>query len=173
MLSFLKKIGLRITSWYKKYREIGIVITTFLFALQLVHLLWLFFDVILVKLGGESLFQVSGVLKQVIILIDYTEIPALVMGSVLYIMEMRLHGFGWRPFLMLLFLNTQWLHLYWITDEFILTSFGGQGGHLPSWLAWVAIGIDYLELPVMYDMVKRSFRVLKKRYFTPSNDVQS
>jgi hypothetical protein len=26
---------------------------------------------------------------------------------------------------------------------------------LPIWLAWIAIGIDYLELPVIYDTLRK------------------
>ena len=50
-----------------------------------------------------------------------------------------------------------------ITDEFIIRQFQGHGELmiLPFWLSWIAIFIDYLELPVMYDTTKRfllSFR---------------
>src|SRR3989344_759149 len=54
-------------------------------------------------------------------------------------------------------LNSQWLHIFWITDEFVIQYLAGSDiGFLPFWLAWLAIFIDYLELPVMYDTIKRA-----------------
>ena len=65
-------------------------------------------------------------------------------------------GFALKPVLFLLFLNSQWLHIFWITDEFVVASNqNANTGSLPAWLAYVAILIDYLELPVMYDTLKR------------------
>ena len=60
-----------------------------------------------------------------------------------------------KPILYLLFLNSQLLHIFWITDEFVVSSGAGETSSLPVWLAYVAILIDYLELPVIYDTVKR------------------
>lgn len=33
---------------------------------------------------------------------------------------------------------------------------------LPVWLAWIAIFIDYLELPVIYDTIKEFIKALKQ-----------
>ncbi|MBI3255992.1 MAG: hypothetical protein HYZ63_03405, partial [Candidatus Andersenbacteria bacterium] len=65
----------------------------------------------------------------------------------------------------LVFLNTQWLHLFWISDEFVIHTFLGEphgGTILPTWLAWVAIMIDYLEVPVIIDTLRKVGRALKK-----------
>ncbi|WP_196300572.1 hypothetical protein, partial [Streptococcus pneumoniae] len=71
--------------------------------------------------------------------------------SVLYIYELQ-KRFSWKPVLFLIMLNSQWLHLFWITDEFVVNQFAGRAVTvLPVWLAWVAILIDYLEVPVMID----------------------
>jgi hypothetical protein len=66
-------------------------------------------------------------------------------------------GWNWKSFIFLLFLNSQWLHIFWITDEFVVNEFTGEEAisSLPVWLAWVAILIDYLELPVIYDTMKK------------------
>ncbi len=62
-----------------------------------------------------------------------------------------------KPILYLVFLNSQWLHIFWITDEFVIVAGDGESTSLPAWLASVALLIDYLELPVIYDTVKRLF----------------
>ncbi len=52
---------------------------------------------------------------------------------------------------MILLINSQWLHIFWITDEILL-----EQGILSPFLAWLAILIDYLELPVIFDTMKRT-----------------
>lgn len=135
---------------------------TGLFILQLVHLYWLATDVIAFRLIGESIFSPSAFWEYGIIAVDYTEIPALIAVSLVYINDVRKKGFRWSSLFFLLLLNSQWLHLFWITDEFIVSQWieGRSGTILPGWLAWVAIMIDYLELPVMVDTVRRFARVL-------------
>ena len=59
-------------------------------------------------------------------------------------------------------LNSQWLHLFWITDEIVLEVLAVKTlVYIPAWLAWIAISIDYLELPVMYDTIIRTLRLKK------------
>ncbi len=84
--------------------------------------------------------------------------------SLVYVNELR-SGFSWRALLFLVFLNSQWLHIFWITDEYVAAELGGggSGASLPGWLAWVAILIDYLELPVIYDTLKRLAIALRER----------
>ena len=126
-----------------------------LFVWQLFHLIWLGGDVILGRLFGTEFFALDGFWEHFIIFIDYTEIPAIISVSLLYIHDLR-KGFNHKSFWYLIFLNSQWLHLFWITDEFVINQFRDTvGGILPVWLAWIAIGIDYLELPVIYDTIKR------------------
>jgi hypothetical protein len=151
-------------TWYERHYAINIGVATGLFLLQLIHLYWLTADVVFLRLFGESFLPLSGMLLTVIVLVDYTEIPALFGTSLIYINELR-KGFRWRSLLYLVFLNSQWLHIFWITDEFVVDRLAGAAGFtiLPLWLAWIAIGIDYLELPVMYDTVRRFFRSLVKK----------
>ena len=141
-------------SWYERHALLNLAIATGLFLLQVVHLVWLTGDVVLARLVGQSFFDPEGPLRWAILLIDYTEIPALVGVSLVYLNQLRA-AFSWRSVLFLAFLNSQWLHILWITDEFVVASFSGEAlVGIPTWLAWVAIGIDYLELPVMVDTVR-------------------
>jgi hypothetical protein len=142
--------------WYERHYVLNISVAALLFVLQLVHLYWLSADVIAQRLVDESFFSPHGVLYYAILIIDYTEVPALLSVSLIYINELR-KGWSWKAFIFLLFLNSQWLHIFWITDEFVTVEFNGAGGgsDLPGWLAWVAILIDYLELPVIFDTLKK------------------
>ena len=157
----------RFWAWYERHYTLNVAIAAGLFVLQLVHLYWLSADVVAVRLTGESYFRLEGALRVLILLVDYTEIPALITTSLVYLNDLRRNGLRAQPILFLLFLNSQWLHLFWITDEFVVGEFGagdGQdGGGLPGWLAWVAIGIDYLELPVIADTVRRLLASLRER----------
>lgn len=149
-------------SWYERHYTLNLGLTTALFALQVVHLYWLAAHVIALRLFGQSFFTPSEFYEYVIIVVDYTEIPALISTSILYIYELR-KGFNWKAAFFLFFLNTQWLHLFWITDEFVVNQFAGRPDTiLPTWLAWVAILIDYLEVPVIVDTFIKFFRALGK-----------
>ena len=67
-----------------------------------------------------------------------------------------------KTWLYLLLLNSQWIHLFWITDEVVLENFTGEAlVPIPFWLAWIAISIDYLELPVMYDTITKTLKFKK------------
>jgi hypothetical protein len=148
--------------WYERHYSWILWGTTLLFFLQVVHLYWLGTHVILHRLLGYGLWDPSDVLQYLIILVDYTEVPAIISTSVLYIYELQ-KRFSWNSVLFLILLNSQWLHLFWITDEFVLNQFSGRPDTiLPVWLAWVAIMIDYLEVPVMIDTFVKSGRALKK-----------
>ena len=115
------------------------------------------------RLFGESFFNPNAFWEFVIILVDYTEIPALILTSILYVNEFRA-GRKARSLLYLFFLNSQWLHIFWITDEIVLEQFTGAAAIiLPVWLSWCAILIDYLELPVIYDTLKKFFTALVAR----------
>ena len=126
-------------------------ITASLFIVQLIHLYWLSTDVVIFRLTGKDFFELSDFWSMVIALVDYTEVPALIAGTVLYLKN--------RNLLFLVLINLQWLHLFWITDEFIVEQFTGAANTvLPLWLAWLAIVIDYLELPVIFDTIRKSVK---------------
>lgn len=141
-------------TWYERHYKLNVTIAAVLFGLQLVHLVWLTGEPLAGRVLGDPLFEAEGPLTWLIILVDYTEIPALGSVSLVYLHELR-GGFSWKPVLYLAFLNSQWLHIFWITDEFVVSAGSGEGTALPAWLAYVALMIDYLELPVIWDTVRR------------------
>jgi hypothetical protein len=157
-------ISQRFWLWYERHYRVNLALTTALFALQLVHLYWLTAHVVLLKFTGTSYFNPSELWQMIIIVIDYTEIPALISTSLLYVHDLRRNP-SWKAVLFLIALNSQWLHLFWITDEFVVDQFLGTQTQtvLPGWLAWVAICIDYLELPVIADTVRRLFQSVFSR----------
>lgn len=150
-------------SWYESHYTLNLGIAAGLFLLQIFHLIWLFGEVIAAKLFGTPLFSLHDAPKAFIVLIDYTEIPAILATSTVYLNELR-KSFNKKSLMYFLFINSQWLHLFWITDEFVVDAFLGHGEAIlmPLWLAWVAILIDYLELPVIIDTLKRFFASLKQ-----------
>jgi hypothetical protein len=150
-------------SQYEKRYRLYAGLTAGLFLLQLVHLFWLTTHAVWHRLFGYSLFNPGEIYELIIIFVDYTEIPALLATSLLYVNELRKQWY-WKNFWYLLLINSQWLHLFWITDEFVIEQFMGHSTViLPVWLAWVAILIDYLELPVIYDTIKKFLRFSKSK----------
>jgi hypothetical protein len=151
-------------NWYERNLKLNTGIAAFLFSLQLIHLFWLFTNVVLLKLTDQVYFEFKGIWEVLIVLVDYTEIPAILTTSLLYINDYR-KGKKSKAILYLLLLNSQWLHIFWITDEYVIGQFTGQEAiGIPMGLAWVAISIDYLELPIIYDTLKR---VIKEKSLEP------
>ncbi len=150
-------------NWYERYYRINLIVTTFLFLLQVFHLYWLFSDVIMQRLTGKSYFLLTPIWGSVSIFFDYTEVPALITTTILYVHLLK-KKFSYRHLLYLLFLNIQWLHILWITDEFVVDRFSSTGSifHWANTLAWIAILIDYLELPVIFDTTKQAIREIIK-----------
>lgn len=141
--------------WYNENLKLNSGVTAGLFLIQLFHLYWLTTHVVLFRLTGVSFFDPNKFWQTFIILADYTEIPALILTSIFYINELR-KGFSYKSLLYLILLNTQWLHIFWITDEVVLEQFTGSALVIfPIWLSWIAICVDYLELPVIYDTTKK------------------
>ncbi|MBI4032433.1 hypothetical protein HY374_01875 [Candidatus Berkelbacteria bacterium] len=150
-------------TWYERHERLGVTVATFLFLWQLVHLLWLTTDVVIVRLFGTEPILTSSFAQLLIAIVDYTEIPALIATSLVYLNDIRKGTAVWRSVGYLILLNSQWVHLFWITDEFVVHSL--VQGHTSSFspaLAWVAIGIDYLELPVMINVTSRWLRSLAR-----------
>lgn len=113
-----------------------------LFLTQIVHLVWMSTYVIPIQMGSAPWWSPP---ETPLALADYLEIPAIISATLLYVRTK-----DWK---MLLLVNVQLLHIFWITDEFVL-----ERGILNPVLAWTAILIDYLELPVIYDTIKRSVK---------------
>jgi hypothetical protein len=150
--------------WYEARYKVIVPMTAVLFLLQILHLYWLTVDVALPKLVGRSLWELSPFWDALIVLVDYTEIPAIISSSVFYIHQYKTNiEKKSESIFFLIFINSQWLHLLWITDEIVVGQFTGSATVLlPLWLVWLAIAIDYLEVPVMYDTTKKAIRALRK-----------
>jgi hypothetical protein len=152
----------RFWAWYERHYTLNVTVAAALFLLQVAHLVWLTGQVVVARLTGEAVFTLAGTLRWPLVLVDYTEVPALLSVSLVYVNELRRH-WDWRPVAMLVLLNSQWLHIFWITDEFVASSFEeSSSSALPSWLAWVAILIDYLEVPVMVDTAWRAVEAVRR-----------
>ena len=152
----------RILAWYKRHYTLNVGIAAFLFIWQLVHLYWLTTHVVFHKAFNFSLFNPTRAEETLIVIADYAEVPALISTSFVYIYGLS-QRFTWKNILFLFLINSQWLHLFWITDEFVIEEFTNASvAILPLWLAWFAIFIDYLELPVIYDTFKKFFMSLRK-----------
>lgn len=158
----MNKFTDRFWNWYAKRESLNTGIAAGLFTLQLIHLYWLTTAVVFLKLFGESLFTPSPTFETAITLVDYTEIPAIIATSAVYLNELQ-KKFSYKSLWFLFFINSQWLHMFWITDEFVLEHFTQHTGPsiLPVWIAWIAIFIDYLELPVIFDTLSKFFKSLK------------
>lgn len=151
-------------AWYERHETLNLGLAAVLFLLQLFHLYWLTTHVVLHRAFGLTLFDPSPVLELVLIFVDYLEIPTLLGVSLVYLNELR-RGGKFKSALYLFLTNTQWLHIFWITDEFVVERLTGTGAGtvLPFWLAWVAIAIDYLELPVIFDTTRRFLKTLREK----------
>ncbi|OGI68249.1 hypothetical protein A2738_02175 [Candidatus Nomurabacteria bacterium RIFCSPHIGHO2_01_FULL_42_15] len=151
--------------WYEKNYRVIASLTALLFLLQIVHLYWLSTDIVFFKLFRHAFWDPGNFWTTVIALVDYTEIPAIITSSILYIHQYRTNKENrFHSILFLLLINSQWLHLFWITDEVVVAQFTGTAlVAIPIWLSWCAIVIDYLELPVIYDTIKKAFLSLKKK----------
>lgn len=158
MKSFFKKFF----AWYERNKEANLYVATVIFAWQIVHLVWLTLDVVWLRLSGEALWQVGHIGSILIAVADYAEIPAIILATVLYATELK-KSFSWKNVWFIVLINSQWLHLFWITDEVVVAQFTGASlVVLPVWLSWLGIAIDYLELPVIYDTIKKSILSLRK-----------
>ena len=142
-------------AWYERHYHFHLRLSVFLFSWQILHLIWLTVYIVFPRLFGTTPPPLPDWASFLLVIVDYTEIPALISTSLLYINDLR-KGFKAKAFWYLIFLNSQWLHLFWITDEVVAEMLIDQTLiGMPIWLAWIAIFIDYLETPVMYDTTKR------------------
>jgi hypothetical protein len=143
--------------WYEHSSRLQLRIAAIVFALQLVHLVWLTTDVVLPRLFGALPLLSAHWAQLALVCVDYLEIPTLIMVSVAYINAFHLHHRAHDLFYFAL-LNSQWIHILWITDEFVANIFSTPSVLSAVALAWIAILIDYLELPVIYETIRRAMR---------------
>ena len=158
----------KIINFYLQYQNLNLKISFLLISLQLLHLYWLTTDIVLYRITGTDYFVEASNFVLLFIIIDYIEIPALVSGIIFYFFNLVYNKQEkekrFKNILFLLLLAIQSIHIFWITDDIVYSTF--VGGHLidfPEYLVWIAILIDYLELPVIYDLLKR---IIKKEEIT-------
>lgn len=154
--SFVQKF----INFYHRYENLNLKITFFLISLQVIHLYWLTTDVVLQKIYGVSFFLVPKIFLPFFVIIDYIEIPALLSGIIFYAYNIRSgKEASKRSYLFIGLLTIQVFHIFWITDDVVYASFFESSFvNIPPVLVWVAILIDYLELPVMADLLYRIIR---------------
>jgi hypothetical protein len=148
----------KLVGFWHRYENVNLKIAFVLISLQLIHLYWLTADVVIQRIIGESILGVpqGSPLFIFFIIIDYIEIPALVAGLTYYALSIYKHEKGSaKNVLLLAMLAIQVFHIFWITDEIVYDTFFGSSSsavEIPYYAAWVAILIDYLELPVIADL---------------------
>jgi hypothetical protein len=154
----------KIVNFYKKYENLNLKIAFILISLQIIHLYWLTTDVVLLRIFGETFFAFPQIPADVFAFIDYIEVPALVSGITFYALSVYNNKKVRRNSLMLVLLAIQVFHIFWITDEIVYDMFFGTVPiAIPVYLAWIAILIDYLEIPVMVDLFKKVFLMKKNK----------
>lgn len=148
----------KIINFYLRYQNLNLKISFLLISLQLLHLYWLTTDVVLYRITGTDYFVEASGFVLLFIIIDYIEIPALVSGIIYYFFELIYNKKEKRikDTIFLILLAIQSIHIFWITDDIVYSTFvGADLIEMPEYLVWIAILIDYLELPVIYDLLKR------------------
>jgi hypothetical protein len=151
----------KLVVFWHRYESLNLKIAFVLISLQLVHLYWLTADVVVKRIAGDGSLGLSqsGPLLAFFIVIDYIEIPALVAGLTYYALNIYKHQKGSaKNALLLVMLAVQVFHIFWITDEVVYEALFGAASavEIPYYAAWVAILIDYLELPVIGDLFYRT-----------------
>jgi len=157
MMAVLRKSWEAFWRWYRRHYLATLVITTAVFVLQLFHLYWLFTDVILKRITGQSYFLFPPQGLFIYVLIDYLEIPTHLSAMILYFYEFR-QGVRARSLFFFLLLQLHWVHLVWITDDVVVRDLTQHS--LIAWgsiAAWIAIAIDYLEVPIIVDRLRRVY----------------
>jgi len=152
----------KLVGFWRRYENLNLKIAFVLISLQLIHLYWLTADVVIQRITGESVLGIpqGSPLFIFLIIIDYVEIPALVAGLTYYTLSIYKHEKNSiKNSLLLSMLAIQVFHIFWITDEVVYDSFFGSPAgsvEIPYYAVWVAILIDYLELPVIFDLFYRT-----------------
>lgn len=152
----------KLINFYLRYQNLNLKISFLLISLQLLHLYWLTTDVVLYRITGTDYFVQASGFVLLFIIIDYIEIPALVSGITYYFFNLIYNKKEKRikNIIFLILLAIQSIHIFWITDDIVYSTFvGADLIEIPEYFVWIAILIDYLELPVIYDLLKR---IIKK-----------
>jgi hypothetical protein len=153
----------KILNFWTRYENLNLKITFTLISLQILHLYWLTADVVLQRVFGQGYLGLPKKLLPLFVVVDYVEIPALVSGITFYLFSI----FKGEPnprknMIFLALLAIQVVHIFWITDEIVYESLlDSDLVKFPLYLTWIAILIDYLEIPVMIDLFYKTFKIKK------------
>lgn len=157
----------KLIGFWHRYESLNLKIAFVLISLQLLHLYWLTADVVIKRITGDSALGLTldGPLLVFFIIIDYVEIPALVAGLTYYALSVYKRENSAKNALLLVMLAVQVFHIFWITDEVVYDTFFGTSSavEIPYYAAWIAILIDYLELPVIADLFYKTIVKGKRR----------
>ena len=154
----------KILKFWTRYENLNLKITFILISLQILHLYWLTADVVLQRIFGQGYLGLPQELIPLFIVVDYVEIPALV--SELHFIYLAFVGepYPRKNMIFLALLAIQVVHIFWITDEIVYESLlDNDLVKFPPYLAWIAIFIDYLEIPVMVDLFYKTFKIKKNK----------
>ena len=162
--SMLPKLVRKLLRWYDRYDDFNVVFAAFLFSIEVVHLVWLTTNVVFPRLLGIAPLIVNHLFDTIIAVVDYTEIPAIITTSLVYLRSYKSKP-NKKDAFYIFFLNIQWLHIFWITDEVVIRALGYKSSilHWNHLVAWAAISIDYLELPVIFETIRRAAKILSKK----------
>src|ERR687898_225405 len=155
----------KILDFWTKYESLNFKITFILISLQILHLYWLTADVVLQRIAGESYLGLPRILLPLFIIVDYVEIPALVSGITFYLFSIfKRKSHSRKNVIFLILLAIQIIHIFWITDEVLYESLlDNDLVKFPVYLAWTAILMDYMEVPVMIDLFYKVFKAKKNK----------
>ena len=149
----------KIIGFWHRYENLNLKIAFALISLQLIHLYWLTADVVIARLTGTmGGLSEGGPIFVLFVIIDYIEIPALLAGLTYYSLNVYQRQDARKNAMFLVLLAVQVFHIFWITDEVVYDTFfdPSTSVEIPYYAAWVAILIDYLELPVIADLFYRT-----------------
>lgn len=155
LVQHLRAVVRELFTLYERHDRAALGIAVALFLSQLVHLYWLTVHVVAFRLFQGNALLTHRAWDVLLAIVDYAEIPAIFSASLVYIHALRKHP-TFRNAALLALVNTQWFHILWITDEFVVRT-----AVTPLALAWLAIVIDYLEVPVMFDLLRKFVRELR------------
>lgn len=157
----------KLIGFWHRFESLNLKIAFVLISLQLLHLYWLTADVVIKRITGDSALGLTldGPLLVFFIVIDYIEIPALIAGLTYYALSIYKREKAAKNALLLAMLAVQVFHIFWITDEVVYDTFFGTSSavEIPYYAAWIAILIDYLELPVIADLFYKTIVKGKRR----------
>ena len=136
----------KIADLYGKWNNALTRFTAVLISTQIIHLIWLTYVATIPFFLFHEIWYFPE--NFIFAIVDYLEIPALILASLYY-----MANFSKRSTLYLVLISLQFLHIFWITDTFILDNVYNFGIAV-----YFIILVDYSETPIIIDFIKKSIR---------------